>query len=106
MSENAPMNPELVYAEWSKVGTAVGEAARLYLREAAAYLDWSQNLQREVIDQTWRSARLLSQVGEEQLAFWAGLRQRMPALGAIPNGTETIRGMVNQIVKEAVPDQE
>jgi hypothetical protein len=106
MSENASTNPELAYAEWTKVATAVGEAARLYLHETAAYLDWGQYLQREVIEQAWRSARLFSQVGEEQLAFWARLRQNMPAPGTVPNGTETIQGMVSEIVKEAVPEQE
>jgi hypothetical protein len=106
MSGNATPNPELVYDEWSQVGTAVGEAARLYIRETAAYLDWGQNLQREVIDQGWRTARLLSQIGEEQLAFWARLRQRMPAPGAVPDGTETIGGMVREIVKETAPETE
>ncbi len=106
MSGNASTNPELVYAEWSKVGKAVEEAARLYIRETAAYLEWSQNLQREVVEQAWRSTRLLSKVGEEQLAFWARLRQSMPAPGTVPNGTETIQGMVRQVVEEAVPDKE
>jgi hypothetical protein len=30
----------------------------------------------------------------------------MPAPGTVPNGTETIQGMVSEIVKEAVPEQE
>jgi hypothetical protein len=105
MSENASTNPEQIYAEWSKVGEAVQAAARLYLRETAAYLDWGQNLQREILEQAWRSARLLSQVGEERLAFWARLRQSMPAPGTVPNGTETIQGMVRQIVEETVPEK-
>ena len=106
MSENASTNPELVYAEWNKVGKAVEEAARLYVRETTAYLEWSQNLQREIMEQAWRSARLLSKVGEDQVAFWSRLRQSMPAPGTIPNGTETIQGMVRQIVEEPVPDKE
>lgn len=106
MSGNASTNPEQIYAEWSKVGEALEEAARLYIRETAAYLDWGQNLQREILEQAWRSARLLSQVGDERLAFWARLSQSMPAPGTVPNGTETIQGMVRQIVEETVPSKE
>jgi hypothetical protein len=106
MSSNESTKPEQIYAEWSKVGHAVGEAARLSIRETAAYLDWGQNLQREITEQAWQSARLLSRISEERLAFWARLWQSMPAPGTVPNGTETIQGMVRQIVEEAVPDKE
>jgi hypothetical protein len=106
MSSTASTSPEQIYAEWTRVGKAVEAAARLYVRETAAYLDWGQNLQRELLEQGWRSARLLSQLGEERLAFWVRLRQRMPAPGAVPNGTETIQGMVRQIVEETVPEKE
>jgi hypothetical protein len=106
MSGNASTNPEQIYADWSKVGKALEEAARLSIRETAAYLDWGQNLQREILEQAWRSAQLLSQVGEERMAFWARLSQSMPAPGTVPNGTETIQGMVRQIVEETVPQKE
>ncbi len=85
---------------WKNVGEAVNRAAGLYLDELTAYLDWARDLQREVLEQSLRTAERLSRLREKQLAFLVRLRESMPAMGTIPKGTETVVGMVDAVVRE------
>lgn len=86
---------------WMRVGEAVGRTSQLYLKELAAYLDWAQSLQREVLDESIVVTQKLVRLGERQLAFWARLRDSVPAYGSVPKGTETVQGMVQAVVREA-----
>jgi hypothetical protein len=85
---------------WNRVGEAMGRATELYLKELTAYLDWARNVQREVLNQSLSTTQELSRLGEKQLAFAARLRESLPYPGSIPTGTETIVGMVDEVVKK------
>jgi hypothetical protein len=99
MNTNVRETREPTYDAWNQVQTAFEEANRLYLREMTAYLDWTQNLQKEILEQAWSTAQIFSRAGDESLAFWNRVRQSIPAPGAVPKGTATISGMVHEIVK-------
>ncbi len=85
---------------WRSVGEAVGRAAQLYLDELTMYLDWGRNLEREILDQSLRTTQSLSRLQAKQLAFLVRLRESVPAIGAMPKGTETVVGMVDAVVRE------
>jgi hypothetical protein len=93
-------NLPVVSDSWNRVGEAVGRATELYLKELTAYLDWARNVQREVLNQSLATSQELSRLGERQLALAARLRESLPFPGAVPTGTETIAGMVEEVVKE------
>lgn len=85
---------------WQKVGEAISRAGELYLSELTAYLDWVRDVQREILEQSLRTTERLSRLEEKHLAFLARLRESVPPIGAMPNGTETVVGMVDAVVRE------
>jgi hypothetical protein len=86
---------------WTEVGEAVNQATELYMKELSAYLNWAHDLQHEVLEQSIITSQELSRFGEKQLAFFARIRESIPAFGVVPKGTETVAGMVDAIVHEA-----
>ncbi len=86
---------------WTGVGEAVTHASALYVKELSAYLNWAQDFQRELLEQSIITTREISRFGEKQLAFLARIRESVPAFGIVPKGTETVAGMVEAIVREA-----
>jgi hypothetical protein len=101
MSETNSSRMREVNDAWMKVGEAVNRATDLYLKELAEYLNWSRNVQREIFEQNIVVAGQFMRVGERQLAFFARMRENMPAIGAVPKGTETVVGMVDAVVRES-----
>lgn len=85
---------------WMKVGEAVNRATDLYVKELAEFLNWSRNVQREILEQNIVVAEQFMRFGERQLAFFARMRENMPAIGTVPKGTETVVGMVDAVVRE------
>lgn len=85
---------------WMKVGESVNHAAELYLNELSEYLNLAHDLQREILEQSLLTTEKVSRFGEKQMAFFARLRESIPAMGAVPKGTETVVGMVDRVVQE------
>lgn len=100
MSESNRDYPHEANEAWKNVSEAVGRAAQLYVDELTAYLDWARDLQREILEQSLRTTQGFSRWEEKQLAFLARLRESIPAMGTMPNGTETVVGMVDAVVRE------
>ncbi len=90
----------LTNAAWTEVGEAVNRATELYVKELSAYLDWTRDFQRELLEQSVVTSQAISRFGEKQLAFLARIRESVPAFGVVPKGTETVAGMVKAIVQE------
>jgi hypothetical protein len=88
---------------WTDVGEAVNHATELYVKELSAYLNWAHGFQREVLEQSITVTQEVSRFGARQLAFWARIRESVPAYGTVPKGTETVAGMVEAIVQETEP---
>ena len=102
MSEMNPMSESWtnIRETWPKVEEAVARASDLYVRELTDTLDWAQGMQREMLEQSLLTARAMARFGEQQLAFWARLRESVPLPGGLPKGTETVQGMVRAVVRE------
>jgi hypothetical protein len=100
MSESSSSRQREVNDAWMKVGEAVSRANDLYLKELAEYVDWSRNVQREILEHNIVVAEQFMRFGERQLAFFARMRENMPAPGTVPKGTETVVGMVDAVVRE------
>jgi len=80
---------------WDQVGKAMNQATELYLKELQAYLDWVQNVRKEVFEQTLATSQQLTRMGEAQYAFLAQMQRSVPLFGWIPKETEpssTARG--------------
>lgn len=73
---------------WDQVGKAVNQATELYLKELQAYLDWVQNVRKEMFEQTLATSQQLSRMGEAQYAFLAQMQRNVPLFGWIPKETE------------------
>ncbi|MGA8542478.1 MAG: hypothetical protein WB947_02910 [Thermoplasmata archaeon] len=99
-SENYVTN---VNEAWAEVGEAVAQATGLYMNELSAYLDWAQDFQREILEQSLLTTRGIARFGEKQRAFFARIRDSVPMYGNVPKGTETVAGMVEAVVREAEP---
>jgi hypothetical protein len=92
-----------VNAAWTGVEDAVDRATELYVTEVSAYLNWARDLQRELLEESLLATQAISRFGEKQLAFFARIRDRAPAFGGVPKGTETVAGMVEAVVQETEP---
>jgi hypothetical protein len=101
MSESNSSRVREVNDAWMKVGDAVNRATGLYLKELAEYVNWSRNVQREILEQNIVVAEQFMRFGERQLAFFARMHENMPAIGTVPKGTETVVGMVDAVVRES-----
>lgn len=73
---------------WEQVGKAVNQATELYLKELEVYLDWVQNVRKEVLEQTLATGEQLSRMGEAQYAFLAQMQRNLPLFGWGPKWTE------------------
>jgi len=100
MSETSNSRGQEVNDAWMRVGDAVNRAAGLYLKELAEYMNWTRNVQREILEQNVIVAQQFMRFGERQIAFFARMRENMPAIGTVPKGTETVVGMVDAVVRE------
>jgi hypothetical protein len=85
---------------WSRLRAAVNEATALYAKELSAYLTWTRDVQREVLEQNFELGRQANRIAVDQLAFYQRLRASFPPFGTVPKGTETIVGMVDAVLRE------
>lgn len=103
MSENTKTINESVETgmnAWRNVGEVVARANSLGAREFEAYLNWAKNVQRDFLEYTWFTFRQVTKLQEDQLALFQRIRETTPVLGTTPKGTETIAGMVDEIVNQ------
>jgi hypothetical protein len=100
MNENIREKIDANVSAWKETGDQMSRASALYLMEMRAYMEWSKNFQKEVMDYYWAGMRLMTNVGRETTAFVQRIYETTPSWGQVPKGTETISGMVNNIVKE------
>lgn len=63
---------------WDQVGKAVNQATELYLQDLEAYLDWVQNVRKEMLEQTLATGQQLSRIGEARSAFLAQMQRNLP----------------------------
>jgi hypothetical protein len=73
---------------WDQIGKAVNQATELYLKELEVYLDWVQNVRKEMFEQTLATGQQLSKIGEAQYAFLAQMQRNLPLFGWMPKMTE------------------
>jgi len=99
-TKSAYENWKNVTDAWTKVGEAANHASELYLKELAAYLDWAQGVQREVLEQGILATQEMARFRERQMAFLARLREQTPLFGNLPTGMETVQGMVQAVIRE------
>jgi hypothetical protein len=100
MNENIRERIDANVNAWKGANDQMSKASMLYLREMQAYMDWARNFQKEVMDYYWAGMRLMTNVGRETSAFVQRIYETAPSFGQIPKGTETISGMVDNIVKQ------
>lgn len=90
MSENSSRNSmNDVNEAWTKVGEAFNHATELYLKDLTTYLDWAQDFQREVLEETLSRTQQFYRLGEERMAFWSRIRESVPVTGTVSKGSKT-----------------
>ncbi len=105
MSETVQEQLGQTTAAWKEVGEAVSKASDLYLQELEAYLDWTKNVQKDLLEYYWFGLRQVTRAGEEQVALFQRLGATLPNWWKVPTGTETISGMVGNIVKQTQKEE-
>jgi hypothetical protein len=69
---------------WAEVGKAFSGASELYLKEFEAYLEWVQNVRKEVLEQTVAATQQFARFGEDQWAFMNRLQRNFAVFGGVP----------------------
>jgi hypothetical protein len=100
MNENIGERIDESMTAWKSVGETMSEATRLYMEETNAYLEWTKNMQKEALEYYWAAMRVMANATRETTAFVQRLYETTPTWGQVPKGTETISGMVGNIVRE------
>lgn len=100
MNENVSEKVDASVNAWNGVGEAVNKASDRFVQELGAYLDWTSNLQKDILEYYWFGVRQFTRASGEQFAFLQRVATAVPTWGQVPKGTETISGMVNRVVNE------
>jgi hypothetical protein len=102
MSEENNQNQSIAASlnAWKDVEESMARAGSVGAQDLEAYLNWTRNLQKEFLEYSWYSYHQITKAAEEQLNLYLRVASTLPLFGLPPKGTETITGMVKEIVSE------
>ncbi len=102
MSEETSQNQSIAVSlnAWKEVEDTLSRASAVGAQDFEAYLNWTRNLQKEFLEYYWYGYHQVTKAAEEQLNLYLRVAGTFPLFGLPPKGTETISGMVNEIVNQ------
>ena len=106
MSEESNQNQSIAASmnAWKDVEETMSRASNIGAQDLEAYLNLTRNLQKEFLEYSWYSYHQITKAAEEQLNLYLRVASNLPLFGLPPKGTETITGMVKEIVSETKKD--